>query len=214
MANAGHSLLAALLGLASLTGFTGSIGRAEAINGTLWTGLPGSYWASDLPLSPPAGTFVINGPVDYYSGNDNSVGAFYYNAVFLPTSVTSSGLDNTFAQLTGYLYLNSGSNTISLLHDDGVVLWINGVTVDNQPSPTVADQTPFTLNSADVGGSGWLPFTLNYAETNGPPAVLKFQVNDEWVTGAPEPASIALMGAGLVGLGLLARRSRGRGTAA
>jgi PEP-CTERM motif len=88
------------------------------------------------------------------------------------------------------------SGTIN--HDDGISLYSHGnTTTDLLPisaaSPTTAELTNFSI------GPG--TYDLYYVEANGAPAVLDMEV-----TAAPEPASLAMLGIGILSLGVVRRR--------
>ncbi|HVC59133.1 MAG TPA: PEP-CTERM sorting domain-containing protein [Acetobacteraceae bacterium] len=136
-----------------------------------------------------------------------TIGAFLNNPVFLTGgSHAGDSLANTVFQFTGTIGLNAGNNSFVVGHDDGVVLTIAGFgTVVNAPGSTGLSLTPFNVDN--TGAAGNFAFTLDYAECCGPPAALVFSINNV-VVGAPEPATMAILGTGLFGLGLMRRRRR------
>ncbi|HUZ94629.1 MAG TPA: PEP-CTERM sorting domain-containing protein, partial [Edaphobacter sp.] len=112
--------------------------------------------------------------------------------------------DNLELVITGSLFLNAGSNSLAVGHDDGAVLNIVGFgNVVDAPGPTSFSNSPFTVNAASAG---MYNFTLEYAECCGPPSDLLFTVNSAPVGVTPEPSSIILLGSGLIGMAGLVRR--------
>jgi PEP-CTERM motif len=107
--------------------------------------------------------------------------------------------------ITGSLFLNAGSNSFTVGHDDGAVLNIAGFgNVVNAPGPTGFSNTPFTVNAATAG---MYNFTLEYSECCTAPADLLFVVNNAPVGATtPEPSSFALFGTGLFAAAGIARR--------
>jgi hypothetical protein len=85
----------------------------------------------------------------------------------------------------------------TIYHDDGISLWNSNNSIDlfNYAVPV-----SITGNSISV-----LPGTYNlwYAEANGAPADLQFAD-----VSIPEPATLALFGAGLLGFGAWRRRKK------
>src|SRR6185437_8295131 len=90
-----------------------------------------------------------------------------------------------------------GSTTPSLHgkidNDDGVSLYQGATTIFDSAAPTVSISSPYFLPAGS--------FELLYVEANGLPADLTFNVS-----AVPEPATLAVLGAGLLGLTMVRRR--------
>lgn len=109
------------------------------------------------------------------------------------TTLSTPGFANTtLIEISGLAATNIAG---TILHDDGISLFKGGVNqVDpNAAAPTSVSSTPYSITAG--------AFDLWYVEANGLPAQLTMNVN-----AMPEPASIALFGAGLLGIGLVRRR--------
>ncbi len=110
---------------------------------------------------------------------------------------------------TIWLFVGNASFTspdsFDITHDDGATLVINGQTVINQPGPTSPVVTTGTY-TGPAGGS--LPFSIIYAECCGGPAVLQTDLVGPENAPVPEPGTVALMGAALLGIAVLRRKLR------
>ncbi len=172
-----------------------------------------------ISSSDKVGTFTFTGPLELDVSNQatNTYGNFFQPNADISNFVGANG--NTLA---GFLskVLSTGSygfefigQTTSIMeltfttgsalsgtidHDDGISLYSHGnTTTDLLPvsaaAPTAAELTNFSI------GPG--TYDLYYVEANGAPAVLDMEV-----AAAPEPASLAMLGIGILGLGFVRRR--------
>lgn len=164
--------------------------------------------ASDAtPANVPAGpaTVTFTAPSDPLSFNPTDNPSVYLIGSWLATgsahilsgsSHLGNSIDNTLINFTGSVTVTHGQ-TFTAGHDDGMTLVIDGISVINVPGPTALDITTATY----TGPSGTFPFQLVYGECCGAPAALF--VDLPLVSPVPEPTPFAVLGVGLLGLGLL-----------
>lgn len=201
-----------LLAIPCLAAFLAVTGAAHAstFNGSVWqnaTSYPNSLPATTAGLGAPSATFNVdsvnfnsNGSADYTIGSFlTSEGSTVSNKSASFAGLAGNTLNNTVFEFTGYTNLVAGQ-TYSVTHDDGAILYINGVAVINAGAPTSAEVSSFVASA-----TGTFSVDLLYAEVNGAPAVLTSNL----VATTPEPNSFILLGSGLIGVAGLVRRRMG-----
>lgn len=210
-----RTLLSATI-LLSMVGITDGDATPASVNpATYWINQPNALatlqanGAPDGTLTPSVGasfSFFVPPPgigtvADVANSTPGWTATGPVNALLDDATVgVDGGSMGTIFHFTGSIALQAG-DVISMEHDDGVILSLGGGLAIDSPAAT----SP-TLDTYTVLASGVFPFDLQYGECCTLPVVLEWDVNGSPVTNVPEPTPLAVLGIGLLGLGMIRRR--------
>jgi hypothetical protein len=192
--------------------FASSVSQAAQPTGTIWLNDFSNNAANCVMCNngnPNRSTFTVGNNGINYSINDsdvNTVSQMLSGVSGLNAGIGAMHPDNSHITIQGVLALHAGINQLTLTHDDGVRLQLNGSVVSGF-TPGPISPTTETVNF-NAGAGGNFAFILDYNECCSGPAVLQFQVNGATVGAVPEPATWGMMLLGFAGLGFAFRQSR------
>ncbi|MEM8977872.1 MAG: VPLPA-CTERM sorting domain-containing protein [Pseudomonadota bacterium] len=154
--------------------------------------------------------FVYSGPLNFAVPNPTDEDLESIGDFFATASGTVSGLDTDIANLrlstphfqtTTILTFERVINQsfdVTAQHDDGIAIFDDG-------SEILAYTNPTGVRTTGPGAFDGGTFRVIYAAANGNPSVLR--VTTANIAPVPLPAPAALLGMGVLGLGLLRRKS-------
>lgn len=208
------SRLKYLVFVLALVALAGSQAKAEPISAIMWS-VPAST-ADNVPTlgnTPGTGATewgTFSASSIHFSGDSNySLGGFLNsfgaasNIVYMNGASAASSLTDVLFEFTGTAFFTNGQ-IFNVEHDDGVNLYVNGVSVLSDPNTTSPITTPFTY----TGPTGDFSFDFIYA--NGPPTQADFTTNlvtSQTLQPVPEPSTIALLLTGSTALWSIRRRT-------
>jgi hypothetical protein len=136
-----------------------------------------------------------------------------------PMSTESGNLPGTYNYLTMFdltgLDPSTAVITGSWASDNGATFYLNDP--DSSPISTIGETgygtlTYFTINSGFVAGENWLMFEVTNDPWGSDPGInptgLLVNINSATANPVPEPTTILLLGAGLIGIGFMRRRAK------
>ncbi|MBJ7313741.1 PEP-CTERM sorting domain-containing protein [Rugamonas sp. CCM 8940] len=193
-----------------------SIGAAQAdsINGLVNTGAAAGLVDSNYTLSSNVSYVTANDgafPFPYWSANTST------SRWIMPTALQGETFDpNSNGTYTWHLGFDlSGFDAASasfsgrFAADNAATAYLNGHALGTTYGFGESSWASLSASSYFVNGVNSLDFVVtNYAQNGGNPAGLRVEFNSSNITAVPEPETYAMLMAGLLLVGVVARRRK------